>query len=124
MAEVRFFGQTEHDYFSLQRADAGAMESIALKASHVMGGSEKWNRDVRVSRAELNTLADWLDEFWNDTPPVKLANGLIQFVYSHREHIGEGYYGVEFDGVRLLLAYEQLGGSNRFRAAEVRALLD
>ncbi len=123
MAEARFYGSTDDEFFSLYRPTSGLAESINVVAGYTKGGVQKISREVVVTATELRALADWIDNFWDETPPQNLASGLIRFIYSHREHIGEGYYNIEFDGVSILQVYEQLGTSNTFRANEVRALL-
>lgn len=123
MAEVRFFGSSDDEFFALSRQTSGEEQNIRLIASYSRKGKVKFSREVVVAAKDLHALASWLSDFWDETPPLKLADGLIRFIYSHREHIGEGYYHIEFDGSAVVQVYEQLGTSNTFRADQVRALL-
>ncbi len=123
MAEARFYGTSNDEFFSLSRKTTGAAQNITLRAGYMHAGKEKFNREVVVASKDLQALATWLENFWNEVPPLQLAEGLIRFIYSHREHIGEGYYNIEFDGRPILQVYEQLGTSNTFRAGEIRSLL-
>lgn len=123
MAEARFYGTDSEEYFSLRREATGVADQMNFVASYIRAGKKEFSREVAIASEDLRSLADWLENFWNETPPQILADALIRFIYSHREHIGEGYYDIEFSGSVILRVYEQLGTSNTFRAEEVRALL-
>ncbi|AFM11286.1 hypothetical protein [Turneriella parva] len=124
MAEARFYGNSDDEFFSLNRKSTGPAEKVILIAGYTRAGKEQFSREIAVAAKDLQALATWLDDFWNEAPPVQLAEGFIRFVYSHREHIGEGYYNIEFDGKKILQVYEQLGTSNTFRASQIRSLLN
>lgn len=124
MAEARFYGNSDDEFFSLNRKSTGPAEKVTLIAGYTRAGKEQISREIAVAAKDLQALATWLDDFWNEAPPVQLAEGFIRFVYSHREHIGEGYYNIEFDGKKILQVYEQLGTSNTFRASQIRSLLN
>lgn len=115
---VAFFGSSDSEFVKLSRQPDNGQ--ILLRYEN--GGKEAWRETLPVTAAELLKLAQWLDDFWNDCPPAELAGGRLRFVYSHREHIGEGYYRIEFDGRLVLIAYEQLGTSNTFRSQQLRKL--
>lgn len=119
MAEsVAFFGSSDSELIELSSQN----KSAQIVVRYENGGKEEWRETLPVTAAELSQLAQWLDDFWNDCPPADLAFGRLRFVYSHREHIGEGYYRIEFDGRLVLTAYEQLGTSNTLRAEQLRKL--
>lgn len=122
MAEVRFFGTSDADIFELKRVGSEG-DRIILKATFKWRWLPRACKQFAVTRAELEALAKWLDDFWNEAPPAELAGGIVRFVYSHREHIGEGYFHIELKGRRVLTAYEQLGTSNTFRAERIRDLM-
>lgn len=113
---VAFFGSSDSEYVELSRQPGSGQFLVRYEN----GGKEGWRETVTISAAELSQLAEWLDDFWNDCPPAELAGGRLRFVYSHREHIGEGYYRIEFDGRLVLAAYEQLGTSNTLRSQQLR----
>lgn len=115
---VSFFGTSDSEFVEL-RAEKDAGHFLVR---YEKDGKEHWRESIRVNAEELGRLAQWLDDFWNECPPAELAGGKLRFVYSHREHIGEGFYHVEFGGRQVLTAYEQLGSSNTFRAEKVREL--
>ena len=118
---VRFYGSKDTEFVEL-RTTAQGEDGVALSVRFEVDGAERWQQQISATRAELQALAKWLDDFWNECPPAKLGDGRLQFVYSHREHIGEGYYQLEMDGRHVITAYEQLGTSNTFRAEKVREL--
>lgn len=115
---VTFFGSSDSEFVELSRQPGSGQ--ILLRYEN--GGREEWRETVAISAAELLQLADWLDGFWNACPPAELAGGRLRFVYSHREHIGEGYYRIELGGRLVLTAYEQLGTSNTHRSQQLREL--
>ncbi|GAB4437429.1 MAG: hypothetical protein OHK0011_20470 [Turneriella sp.] len=115
---VAFFGSSDSEFVEL-RAEKDAGHFLVR---YEKDGKEQWRESIRVNVAELGRLAQWLDDFWNECPPAELAGGRLRFVYSHREHIGEGYYRIEFNGRLVLTAYEQLGTSNTLRAQQLREL--
>jgi len=123
MAEVRFYGASDDDYFSLNRASTGPAELFGVVATLVRGGKPDFSREITVTKTELQSLASWISDFWDEVPPAVLAGGRLRFIYSHREHIGEGYFDIEFEGRKVQHTYEQIGASTPFRAEQIRALL-
>lgn len=123
MAErVRFFGTNDADIFELRRISRSG-EEIQLRATLKWHWLPKRWRQLTVKAAELEALADWVDNFWNEVPPLEIAGGIIKFDYWSRESIGDGYFDIYLAGQKALRVYEQLGASNRFRAVAIRSLL-
>ncbi len=118
---VRFFGGSDSEFVELSHG-RGNSEPLQLLVRYEKDGTELFRENITSSRDELLQLAQWLDDLWDECPPATLAQGRLQFIFSHREHIGEGYYRVEFDSRLVLSAYEQLGASNTLRAEQVRTL--
>lgn len=118
---VAFFGSSDSEFVELSHVESNG-QSQQLQVRYEKDGTERWRENISVSRDELVQLAQWLDDLWDECPPATLAQGRLQFIFSHREHIGEGYYRVEWDGRLVLSAYEQLGSSNKLRADQVRQL--
>lgn len=80
-------------------------------------------RKANVPLEKLRNLAQWLDSLWNECPPALIEELGLKFEFSHREHIGEGFFYVLVDNVKYLLIYEQLGQSNVAHAKELIELL-
>lgn len=117
---MKFFGEGE-TFLELMPAGVDG-NRVLLTARRGEGGCTDWTKTVSTTRGEIAALADWLENFWEPCPAARL--GILSFIYSHREHIGEGYYDIADETTKILNVYEQLGGSNVARARELRALLD
>ena len=76
-------------------------------------------RRANVPLEKLRNLAQWLDSLWNECPPALIEELGFKLEFSHREHIGEGFFYVLVDNVKYLLIYEQLGQSNVAHAKEL-----
>ena len=77
------------------------------------------SRSAIVPVNKFKNLAQWLDSLWNECPPALIEELGLKFEFSHREHIGEGFFYVLVDNVKYLLIYEQLGQSNVAHAKEL-----
>lgn len=95
---------------------------VLLTARRGEGGRTDWTKTISTTRDEIAALADWLQNFWEPCPNARL--GSLSFIYSHREHIGDGYFTITDEATKILNVYEQLGGSNIAHARKLRALLD
>jgi hypothetical protein len=73
---------------------------------------------------KFQNLAQWLDSLWDECQPALIEELGLKFEFSHREHIGEGYFYVLVDNRKYLLIYEHLGQSNVAHAKELRDSLD
>ncbi len=69
-------------------------------------------RKANVPVTKFQNLVHWLDCLWDECPPVLIEELGLKFEFSHREHIGEGFFYVLVDNSKHLLIYEQLGQSN------------
>jgi hypothetical protein len=116
---MKFFGEGE-TYLELLLAGTEG-DRILLTARLGEGERTTWTKTITTTRGEIAALADWLENFWEPCPAARL--GSLRFIYSHREHIGEGYYDITDEATKILNVYEQLGGSNVARAKELRGLL-
>lgn len=123
MAKARFFTTDTVESFELERIGSNS-DGIEIKARLKWWRLTLRSRKFTATRAELESLANWVDDFWDEVPPAELGKGMVRFVYSHRQSIGDGYFNIEMDGKRVLHVYEQLGQSNTFRAKEIRSLLE
>ncbi len=55
-----------------------------------------------VKKEDLFALTNWLQDLWQDNPPFSLPGTPLQLVFSHREHIGERYFWIEYRKERFL----------------------
>lgn len=117
---MKFFGDGE-TYLELMPAGV-ENDRVLLTARRGEGDRTEWTKTISTTRGEIAALADWLENFWEPCPAARL--GSLRFIYSHREHIGEGYYDITDGDAKVLYVYEQLGTSNVARAQEQRALLN
>ncbi len=117
---MKFFGDGG-SFLELTRPSDIAAGKLTLTARLCDAEREIWTKNIAATADEIRALADWLENFWDPCPNVNL--GSLGFIYSHREHIGEGYYDITESGIKILFVYEQLGGSNVASARELRALL-
>ncbi|MBX3722858.1 MAG: hypothetical protein KF713_13545 [Turneriella sp.] len=116
---MKFFGDADK---SLSLLPSGVAEGkITLTAQLFEGGRELWSKKISTYADEIKAVAAWLENFWEPCADVYL--GSLRFIYSHREHIGEGYYTIAESNSTILYVYEQLGTSNIARAQELRGLL-
>ena len=83
-------------------------------------GIEAMNRKAIVPILKFQKLADWLDSLWDECDPLIIEELNLKFEFSHREHIGEGYYYILVDNIKYLYIYEQLGQSSTAHAKELR----
>lgn len=83
------------------------------------GGIIAISRKAIVPISKFRKLADWLDSLWDECNPLILEELNLKFEFSHREHIGEGYFYIIVDNIKYLLIYEQLGQSNKAHAKEL-----
>ena len=83
-------------------------------------GVNSIDRKAIVPSLKFQKLADWLDSLWDECDPFILEELNLKFEFSHREHIGEGYYYILVDNIKYLYIYEQLGQSNTAHAKELR----
>ena len=77
------------------------------------------NRKAIVPIYKFQRLANWLDSLWDECDPLIIEELNLKFEFSHREHIGEGYFYIIVDNIKYLLIYEQLGQSNKAHAEEL-----
>ncbi len=68
----------------------------------------------------LEALATWVDTLWNEVPDLVLESVPLCLAYGHREHIGEGFYGVNINEKPIAYVYEQINQSNTARAQMLR----
>lgn len=76
-------------------------------------------RKANVPVAKFQNLAHWLDSLWDECQPALIEELGVKFEFSHREHIGEGFFYVIVDNSKYLLIYEQLGQSNVAHSKEL-----
>jgi len=107
----------ENCTLEISRGKSGAC-FVTLEIAHRT--SRQVKRSAEVSPSKLLDLAAFIGDFWAECPPCEISELGLALVYSHREHIGEGYYYVAIDGVNQVLVYEQLGTSNAFTAGKIR----
>ena len=69
----------------------------------------------------LENLATWVDEIWNEVPDISLTSIPLTLSYGHREHIGEVFYSVIVNGTKRIYVYEQTNSSNTARAQALRS---
>lgn len=117
---MKFFGDGE-TYLELMSAGVDN-DRVLLTARRGEVDRTEWTKTISTTRGEIAALADWLENFWEPCAAAHL--GSLRFIYSHREHIGEGYYDIADGDTKVLYVYEQLGGSNVARAQELRAFLN
>lgn len=108
--------------------DGGGGADVTLDVARATPGMVRATLTVRgvprtadVPVSQLVALAKWIEDVWNDDPPCGVPALGLELRFSHREHIGEIYYDVLVDGVRVRSVYEQGGTSNTFRARGLRA---
>lgn len=77
-----------------------------------------------ILRSKILSLAKWLDSLWDECAPVLIEELGLRFEFSHREHIGEGFFYIIVDNIKYLLIYEQLGQSNVAHAKELLASME
>ncbi len=82
-------------------------------------GKNVITRKAKVPVIKFQNLAQWLDSLWNECQPALIEELGLKFEFSHREHIGEGFFYILVDNVKYLLIYEQLGQSNVAHAKEL-----
>lgn len=116
---MKFFGDGE-TYLELMPAGVED-DRVLVTARRGEGDRTEWTKTIKTTRGEIAALADWLENFWEPCPDAHL--GSLNFIYSHREHVGEGYYDIADEATKILSAYEQLGSSNVASARELRAFL-
>lgn len=76
-------------------------------------------RKANVPVTKIQNIARWLDSLWDECPPALIEELGLKFEFSHREHIGEGFFYVLVDNRKYLFIYEQLGQSNVAHAKEL-----
>lgn len=116
---MKFYGEPG-EYLELRAVNTEG-NIIQLQTTLSRNDETVWSESFTAAKDELIRLAQWLENLWDECAPA-LLGGILTFRFSHREHIGEGYYHIVASGKNLLLVYEQLGQSNLARAAELRAL--
>lgn len=116
---MKFFGEGETFLELLAAGTEG--DRVLLTARLGEGERTAWTKTIRTTRGEMAALADWLQNFWEPCPDAHLDH--FRCIYSHREHIGEGYYTIADGNNKVLYVYEQLGTSNTARAGELRGLI-
>jgi hypothetical protein len=120
---MRLYGVDAADYLELITRAPNQRDQISIGAAIYKSGKPVYSSVIQTTGSDISLWADWLENFWDEVPPLVLGNSDIALEYSHREHIGEGFFYVTRSGERLLQIYEQLGESNVTHAREIRALV-
>ena len=117
---MKLFESNSENYIEFLFSKMENSHKIECSTLIFKGGNIVFNQKAIVPILKFQKLADWLDYLWDECDPFIIEELNLKFEFSHREHIGEGYYYILVDNIKYLYIYEQLGQSNTAHAKELR----